>query len=48
MLAKVFSAAVFGVEAYDLEVEVSDDGGQKDAIVIVGLPMPPCARLAIA
>ena len=38
MLAKVFSAAVFGVEAYDLEVEVSDDGGQKDAIVIVGLP----------
>ena len=38
MLAKVFSAPVFGVEAYDLEVEVSDDGGQKDAIVIVGLP----------
>ena len=38
MLAKVFSAAVFGVDAFDLEVEVSDDGGQKDAIVIVGLP----------
>jgi magnesium chelatase family protein len=38
MLSKVFSAAVCGVDAYDLEVEVSDDGGQKDAIVIVGLP----------
>ena len=38
MLAKVFSAAVFGVDAYDLDVEVSDNGGQKDAIVIVGLP----------
>src|SRR5688572_19652044 len=38
MLAKVFSAAVFGVDAFDLEVEVSEDGGQKDAIVIVGLP----------
>lgn len=38
MLAKVFSAAVFGVDAFDLEVEVSDGGGQKDAIVIVGLP----------
>jgi magnesium chelatase family protein len=38
MLAKVFSAAVFGVDAYDLEVEVSDNGGQTDAIVIVGLP----------
>src|SRR6266853_2555121 len=38
MLAKVFSAAVFGGDAYDLEVEVSDNGGQTDAIVIVGLP----------
>ena len=38
MLAKVFSAAVFGVDAFDLEVEVSTGGGQKDAIVIVGLP----------
>jgi magnesium chelatase family protein len=38
MLAKVFSAAVFGVDASDLEVEVSDGGGQKDVIVIVGLP----------
>jgi hypothetical protein len=37
-LSKVFSAAVCGVDAYDLEGEVSDDGGQKDAIVIVGLP----------
>lgn len=38
MLAKVFSAAVFGVDAFDLEVEVSSAGGQKDVIVIVGLP----------
>jgi magnesium chelatase family protein len=38
MLAKVFSAAVYGVDAFDLEVEVSDGGGQTDVIVIVGLP----------
>jgi magnesium chelatase family protein len=38
MFAKVFSAAVFGVDAFDLEVEVSAPGGNTDAIVIVGLP----------
>ena len=39
MLAKVFSAAVSGVDAFDLEVEVSAmGGGDKDVIVIVGLP----------
>ena len=38
MLAKVFSAAVFGVDAFDLDVEVSASGGQKDVTIIVGLP----------
>jgi magnesium chelatase family protein len=38
MLAKVFSAAVFGVDAFDLEVEVNASGGQKDVTIIVGLP----------
>ena len=37
-LAKVFSAAVYGVEAFDLDVEVSASGGSKDVTVIVGLP----------
>jgi magnesium chelatase family protein len=37
MLAKIFSAAVFGVEAYEVEIEVN--GGRGDAvIIIVGLP----------
>ncbi len=38
MFAKVFSAAVFGVDAFDLEVEVNASGGQKDVTIIVGLP----------
>jgi len=37
-LAKVFSAAVFGVDAFDLDVEVSASGGQKEVTIIVGLP----------
>lgn len=37
MLAKVFSAAVFGVDAFEVEIEVN--GGRGDPmIVIVGLP----------
>jgi magnesium chelatase family protein len=37
MLAKVFSAAVFGVDAFEIEIEVN--GGRGDpVIVIVGLP----------
>ena len=37
MLAKVFSAAVYGVEAFEVEIEVN--GGRGDAnIIIVGLP----------
>jgi len=37
MLAKVFSAAVLGVDAFEVEIEVN--GGRGDpAIVIVGLP----------
>ena len=37
MLAKVYSAAVFGVHAYEVEVEVNTAGG-KPVIVVVGLP----------
>ena len=37
MLAKVFSAAVWGVDAYAVEVEVNASPGQK-VTVVVGLP----------
>ncbi len=37
MLAKVFSAAVLGVDAYEVEVEVNASGG-KPVVVVVGLP----------
>ncbi|HYR58908.1 MAG TPA: YifB family Mg chelatase-like AAA ATPase [Chthoniobacteraceae bacterium] len=37
MLAKVYSAAVYGVEAFEVEIEVNAASGQS-AIVVVGLP----------
>ena len=37
MLAKVFSAAVQGVEGLEVEIEVNSSGGAT-GIVIVGLP----------
>ena len=37
MLAKIYSAAVYGVEAYEIEIEVNGAHGDP-AIVIVGLP----------
>lgn len=37
MLAKVFSGAVYGVEAYPVEIEVNTGGGEINT-VIVGLP----------
>lgn len=37
MLAKVYSAAVLGVDAYEVEVEVNTSGG-KPVVVVVGLP----------
>ncbi len=37
MLAKIYSAAVFGVDAYEVEIEVNGAGGLP-AIVVVGLP----------
>ena len=37
MLAKVYSAAVYGVDAYEVEVEVNAAGGDP-VIVVVGLP----------
>jgi magnesium chelatase family protein len=37
MLAKFYSAAVYGVDAYEIEVEVNDGRGDV-AVVVVGLP----------
>src|SRR4051812_47107895 len=37
MFAKVFSGAVYGVDAYEVEIEVSAAGGNP-VIVVVGLP----------
>src|SRR5476651_2230714 len=37
MLAKVYSAAVYGVDAYEVEIEVNAGAGNS-AIIIVGLP----------
>jgi magnesium chelatase family protein len=37
MLAKIYSAAVYGVDAYEVEIEVNAAGGPP-VIVIVGLP----------
>ncbi len=37
MLAKVFSGAVYGVDAYQVEIEVNAGGGLPD-VIIVGLP----------
>lgn len=37
MLAKIYSAAVYGVDAYEVEIEVNAGGGEP-VIVIVGLP----------
>ncbi len=37
MLAKIYSAAVYGVDAYEVEIEVNAGGGDSN-IVIVGLP----------
>jgi magnesium chelatase family protein len=37
MLAKIYSAAVYGVDAYEVEIEVNASGGHP-VIVVVGLP----------
>src|ERR1700724_58570 len=37
MLAKIYSRAVYGVDAYEIEIEVNGAGGDPN-IVIVGLP----------
>src|SRR2546423_6412492 len=37
MLAKIYSAAVYGVDAYEVEIEVNGAGGDP-VIVLVGLP----------
>jgi magnesium chelatase family protein len=38
MLAKIYSAAVFGVDAYEVEIEVNAGSGIDTVIVVVGLP----------
>ncbi len=38
MLAKVYSAAVYGIDAYVLEIEVCVSRGSLPITVIVGLP----------
>ena len=37
MLAKIYSAAVYGVDAYEVEIEVNVGPG-KPVMIIVGLP----------
>ena len=37
MLAKVYSGAVFGVDAYEVEIEVNSGHGEPK-VVVVGLP----------
>ena len=37
MLAKIYSAAVYGVDAYEVEIEVNGAHGNPK-IIIVGLP----------
>jgi magnesium chelatase family protein len=38
MLAQVFSAAVIGVDAYEVEIEVNTANSVKTIVVVVGLP----------
>jgi len=40
MLAKIYSAAVYGVDAYEIEIEVNIGPG-KPVMVIVGYLMSP-------
>lgn len=37
MLAKIYSAAVYGIDAYEVEIEVNAGRGEPK-IIIVGLP----------
>ena len=38
MASKVYSAAVVGVDAYEVEIEVHAGWGNVDRISVVGLP----------
>ena len=38
MLAKVMSGAVYGVDAYPVEIEVNAGGGEDMKVIVVGLP----------
>ena len=47
MLAKVCSAAVNGIEAYPVEVEVNSGWGDTIVVIIVSIP-PSMARFLFA
>jgi hypothetical protein len=47
MLSRVYSGAVYGVNAYAVEIEVNAGRGDSQ-FVIVGCPTPPCARAKTA
>ena len=36
MLAKIYSAAVYGVDAYEVEIEVNAGAGKPVMIIVVG------------
>ena len=38
MFARVFSAAVYGIDAFSVEIEVNTGSAVKNVIVVVGLP----------
>lgn len=38
MLAKIYSAAVFGVDAYEVEIEVNGARGDPHIIIIDAIP----------
>jgi magnesium chelatase family protein len=38
MLAKIYSAAVYGVDAYEVEIEVNGARGEPKIIIIGAIP----------
>jgi len=40
MLAKIYSAAVYGVDAYEVEIEVNGAGGDPNIVSSEGKPRP--------
>ena len=48
MLAKVCSAAVNGIEAYPVEVEVNDGWGETVIVIVVNKTPKPSKRLQLS